>query len=294
MRRVTTQLTVVLLVCSGLFVLDFAGMDAALLAQRSSALAARRPTFDVVSIRRNMTNDVGSNIIERSDGGFTMLNVPTTALLARAYAPALIADMVNLPRWARVDRYDITVTSSLANPTPAQRKEMLQAMLADRFKLVVHPEMREEASYDLVLARADRRLGPDITPAAIDCDARPAAGRSAPANAPAGRGTPARGSLAVTAAASCVLLVNRDRIDGDATMGGLADMLRGAAARPVVDKTGLKGSYHIAMMPDASAPPSADLPPVLSALESRLGLKLVPSMTKVEAIVIDKIEKPAE
>jgi uncharacterized protein (TIGR03435 family) len=291
MRRVTKQLTVLLLACSGLFVMELVTVDARL-PQRSSPAPARRPAFEVVSIRRNMTNDVASNIIERSDGGFTMLNVPTTALLARAYAPAII-DIANVPRWVAAERYDVTVTSPLPNATGAQRREMLQAMLADRFKLTVHTEMRDEASYDLVMARADRRLGPDIKPAAIDCDAKPTDGRSAQGNAPAGRGRPARGSLA-TAGASCVLLVNRDRIDGDATMAGLADMLRGAAARPIVDKTGLKGSYHISMMPDASTPASGDLPPLLSALESRLGLKLVPSMTKGDVVVIDRIERPGE
>ena len=95
--------------------------------QRSTAPAtatAPRLAFTVVSVRRNMTNDVGSNIMDRADGGFTMLNVPVSALIARAYSPAVPLDMVGLPRWATTDRYDVSTTSSIANPTADQRRDM--------------------------------------------------------------------------------------------------------------------------------------------------------------------------
>jgi uncharacterized protein (TIGR03435 family) len=293
MRSITKKQVARPILCAGLVVLALAGIGASPLAQRSSSPAPRRQTFDVVSVRRNLTNDVGSNIIDRPDGGFTMLNVPTTALLARAYAPALVADMINLPRWSMTERYDVSATSKIPNPTAAQRQEMLQALLGDRFKLAVHTENRDQPAYDLVLARADRRLGPDIKPSALDCDPRPLAGRATAAPRGGRGGAPARGPLPASAPSSpCALTVNAGSVEGDTTMAQLTNMLRPSAGRPIVDKTGLKGSYHIMMMPDASAPGSPALPPMLASLESRLGLKLVPSMTKGEVIVIDRIERP--
>lgn len=49
---------------------------------------------------------------------------------------------------------------------------MLRAMLADRFKLALHVENREQPAHDLVLAHRDGRLGPGITPFDVDCDAQ--------------------------------------------------------------------------------------------------------------------------
>ena len=48
---------------------------------------------------------------------------------------------------------------------------MVKALLADRFKLVVHSETRDRPVYALVLARADRRMGPQLQRSAVDCDA---------------------------------------------------------------------------------------------------------------------------
>ena len=46
---------------------------------------------------------------------------------------------------------------------------MLRAMLADRFKLVVHVEKREQPVYELLLARSDGRLGSGMQPSNVDC-----------------------------------------------------------------------------------------------------------------------------
>jgi hypothetical protein len=59
--------------------------------------------------------------------------------------------------------------------TPDERQAMVRALLADRFKLVTHMESREQETYDLVLARADHRLGPNIKPSERGCDAKIAA-----------------------------------------------------------------------------------------------------------------------
>ena len=252
--------------------------------QRSTAPAtatAPRLAFTVVSVRRNMTNDVGSNIMDRADGGFTMLNVPVSALIARAYSPAVPLDMVGLPRWATTDRYDVSTTSSIANPTADQRRDMLRTLLADRFKLVAHTDRREQAAYDLVMARADRRLGPGITSAPVDCEEK----------------------AATTAPSRCRLVEGSNKVEGDTTMVRLASFLRTVAGRPVVDKTGLKGSYHVTITYDRAAPPPGSgaappafsaVPSIFTAVQEQLGMKLEPSRAFEELLVIDRLERPSE
>ena len=66
--------------------------------------------------------------------------------------------MVGGPSWLTSDRFDI-VAKAPDNASPEQMPLMLRALLADRFKLVVHTESRELPIYALVLARGDGKLG---------------------------------------------------------------------------------------------------------------------------------------
>ena len=261
--------------------------------------------FEVVSIKRNTSNALGSNgSSERPDGGFTLLNVPMMTLVARAQFPGIAPiDMVGLPEWTQRDRYDVSATSTLGRPaTPEERAAMMRAMLADRIKLVAHVEKRELPVYDLVLAREDRRLGPGIKPSEVDCVAKAAADAAALA---AGQPPPPRTFPDLNAPAPpCSGLIVTRGMEGDTTMENLARLLRGVggAGRPVVDKTGLSGSYRIKAEFDRAAGQSGpDIAPspgspttVFTALPEQLGLKLVPSKAEREVLVIDRIERPTE
>ena len=85
---------------------------------------------------------------------------------------------------------------------------------------------------------------------------------------------------------------------GGVTMQTLGQMLSGTAGRPIVDKTGLDGYYAVSLRyqrlpqrPDAV--PSPDDPPsVFTALEEQLGVKLEPSKTQAQVLVVDHIERP--
>src|SRR5262245_27378139 len=206
------------------------------------------PRFEVASIKPNTSNALGSNgSSERPDGGFTLLNVPMMTLVARAQFPGIAPiDMVGLPEWSRTERYDVRVTSPLSRPaTPQERAAMVRAMLADRVKLVTHVEKRELSVYDLVLARSDGRLGAGIKPSEVDCVAKAAADRAA-AEAAAAAGTPPPRPPFPDMNAPpppCSGLRVSNGLEGDATMENLILILRVTAGRPIVDKTGLKGSY---------------------------------------------------
>jgi uncharacterized protein (TIGR03435 family) len=182
---------------------------------------------------------------------------------------------------------------------------MLRAMLADRFKLAVHVEKREQPVYDLVLARSDARLGPGITPTEIDCAARIAAERAAAEDA-RDAGTPPRareGSDRNAPAPRCTLRVVGDRLEGDTTIANLTMMLRTFTGREVMDKTGLTGFYRVTMNFDSiaarrGADPAAqrpDAPPsIFTALQEQLGMKLQSSRAEVGRLVIDRIERPSK
>lgn len=279
----------------------------------SAVVVAQSPSpggelrYEAVSIKRNVSNALGSNgSSERPNGGFTLLNVPMMTLVGRAQFPGIAPiDMVGLPDWARTERYDVIAVSPLSRTaTPQERAAMIAAMLAERTKLSVHVEKRELSVYDLVIERSDGRLGPGIKPAEMDCEAKAAADRAA-AEAAAAAGTPppprAFPDLNAPPPPCSGLFVNNGA-EGDVTMERLAVFLRPTAGRPIVDKTGLKGSYRIKMQYDRagasggpSVTPSAnELPDLFSALRTQLGLKLESSKADRDVLVIDRLERPTE
>ena len=258
------------------------------------------PRFEVVSIKLNTSNTLFSNgSSARPDGGFTLINVPMMTLIGQAHSIAPI-DMVGLPEWSRSERYDVSATSPLGRPaTPQERASMMRAMLTDRVKLVAHVEKRELPAYDLVLARSDGRLGSGMRPSEVDCIAKAAADAAAAA---AGTPPPPRPIPRLNEPPPpCSPLFVTTGVEGDTTMENFARFLRGGAGRPVVDKTGLKGSYRIKVLYDrvfGGAPdvvPAADAPPsVFAALPAQLGLKLESSTVDREVLVIDHLERPTE
>ena len=83
---------------------------------------------------------------------------------------------------------------------------------------------------------------------------------------------------------------------GAAELSPLLGMLAQLLGRPVLDKTGLVGrfDFEFKAAPPNAAPngPLADLPPVSTALEDQLGLKLERGRGSVEVLVIDRLELP--
>jgi uncharacterized protein (TIGR03435 family) len=262
------------------------------------------PTFDVVSIKRSGEGS-RSSINERPDGGLTVINYPLGALITRAYPPAIPLDMIGLPEWTMTDRYDVKTTSTILNPTPDDRRAMLRAMLADRFKLVAHVETRDQPAFDLVVARSDGKLGPRIRASEVECEP-PAKPERTATDQDRAHGAPApMAQLPQTHRSAPVCSVQRAgaRMEGEVTMSGLATLLRPAAGRYIQDKTGLTGSYHITLEfdrrpptstpdPDQTAPEG--LPSVFTAVVEQLGLKLRPSRAKRDTLVIDRVEKLIE
>ena len=240
-----------------------------------------------------------------------MTRVSVSILISRAYPPHPPADMVGLSEWARTEFYDVSATSPLSKATPDDRIAMLRQMLADRFKLSVHFEKREQSVFDLAVARSDGKLGRNLKPVDADCDAKLAADRVA-AEAALQAGAPAPRPQFPDLNAPpppCTLrsVGGRDpgegvRLEGETSMANLASFLRGPTGRVVVDKTGLKGSYSVFMRFDRMFPitgpdvvaPAGGPASIFTAIREDLGLKLESSRAERDTLVIDRLERPTE
>jgi uncharacterized protein (TIGR03435 family) len=202
-----------------------------------------------------------------------------------AYGPLHDIQVTGGPGWINSDRFDI-VAKAEGNPSTDARL-MLRTLLADRFKLMVHHETRELPVYALVIARRDGKLGPQLRPSNLaDCLAAPKLSTPSDPNAAVrcGGGFLRTGELGARAMEFSTLAT---------TVSNLAD-------RPVVDRTGLTGTFdwNLQWTADRSPSPtgdrSTDSVSLFTALQEQLGLKLEPTRGPVDVLVIDHVERPIE
>ena len=174
------------------------------------------------------------------------------------------------------DRFDINAKAE-APTSPDQLELMLRALLGDRFRGAAHTEMRDDSIYALVIARSDRKLGPNLHPAVADCATLRAT--------PAARGTP-------NGSGQCGSLGGIP--PGTMTVRGLAlgqlGVLSREVGRKIVDKTGLTGSFDwdLKWTPQTQFAPGRfpsidpDGPSLFTAMQEQLGLKLEAQQDKGE------------
>src|ERR1051326_872919 len=173
------------------------------------------PLFDVAAIKPNKSGTNQSKLDLQPGGRFTAINVTLLMLVNSAYGdggPLPPNRLVLAPQWhggkdaLATEHFDILAKAD-GELKQSDIPAAMRALLADRFKLVVHHETRDRPTYALMLVRADRRLGPRLTRSAIDCS-NPGA---APPNAD---GTP-----------SCGFRNRPGRATGRATIADLARRL---------------------------------------------------------------------
>jgi uncharacterized protein (TIGR03435 family) len=291
------------------------------------------PAFEVASIKPNKSGDGRISIGFQPGGRFSATGLPLRQLIAMAYGspgqPLPAFRIIGGPGWMNSDRFDIVAKSEGDVPPgpDGPLPLMLRALLADRFKLVVHTESRDLPIYTLVKARSDGKLGPQLRPAAVDCAAVAAArgrGAAPPPGDPVGqargtdgRGAPAplgRGGLALgpDGQPACGTMIGPANITaGGQSIAQFASLLAGRVQRVVVDRTGLTGNFDIDLTwtpdqipqgPGGAPPPGAPpLPPIdpngpsiFTAVQEQLGLKLESAKGPVDVFVIDRVEHPTE
>ena len=242
------------------------------------------PSFEVVSIKQNLNDDVPEAIALAPDGSVRYTGFRLRTLIAMAYRSEGLQrfdQIIGGPSWIGVDRFDIVAKAGdQPDPkaAPTRVPERLRTLLRDRFRLRAHTDTRSMPAFALVAAGRDRKPGPQLRESTVDC---PTAG------APATDAEPDRW---------CGIRVIGGVIVGrGAPAGQLAGYLSGIPAvdRHVTDRTGLTGrnDYRLEYSP-AVLEPGGTGPSLFTALNEQLGLALQAERVPLPVLVIDSVEKP--
>ncbi len=242
-------------------VIFFAGLAAIASAAAFGQSKTIMPTFESASVKLTAAAPGGAMARIMSGGPGTddpgeinYLGVTLKRLVVQAYG---VKDyQISGPDWLDTQRYDVAAKLP-PNTTQQQFALMLQSLLADRFKLKVHREQKELPVYALSVAGG----GPKLKESAA--------------------GAGAAGGTSKTSAHDVYRLTATRE-----SMAQFADALAAELGKPVIDMTGLKGSYDFVF--DWPLQSTAAIP---SALESQLGLKLESRNSPVDFLIVDHAEK---
>jgi uncharacterized protein (TIGR03435 family) len=219
------------------------------------------PEFEVASVKPSTGGTGGM----WDEGERLRINMPLKAMLTEAYD---VKD-TNIfgPAWIDAERFEIIakIPPDAAKLPGAERWKqihaMMQALLADRFKLQVHREMREMSVYALLPAKGGVRLS-----------------RTGPPSEYWVRTAGGKGSLTAQ----------------KMPMDQLLSILGKALHREVLDESGIEGVFDIKLdwAPDGTTP--SDKPSIFTALQEEAGLRLEARKMPREVIVVDRAVRPSE
>jgi uncharacterized protein (TIGR03435 family) len=260
--------------------------------------SAAPPAFQVASVKRNTdTAFRGMGVRAQPGGRLTTQNAPLMMLIQNAYSVQAF-QVVGGPAWINSEGYDIE-----AKPEgTADRKQMwlmLQTLLADRFKLVLHRDTKELPVWALSVTKGGLKQPP---PKEGGCATF---APDAPPPAPGALGTPC-GKIRVMGLPAGV------RMEGSKVpMAELIRTLAMVLGRPVLDKTEFTSEFEVRLdftpdettagLPGAGGlgdpggprpPTDPSSPSISAALQEQLGLKLGSAKGPVEVLVIDRVERP--
>ena len=247
-------------------------------------MSADQPKFEAASVKRTDRYSLENSV---DPGMIAFKGDPLKVVLMEAFKVKM--DQIVGPSWLDADCFEIFARIP-EGATRDQVPAMLQALLAERFKLAAHKEDRTRPGYALAVDKSGPKCKESVP------------------------GSEFKGLHAgqVTFGGKPGASV----IKGSITMASLARFLSNRLGGPVQDLTGLKGTYDIDLTwaPDRTVEPmgafaavssaahpgsadgGADLPPaptadVFTAIRDSLGLRLEPRKQPVEVLVIDHIER---
>jgi uncharacterized protein (TIGR03435 family) len=239
------------------------------------SVSAGAQTFDVASIRPSQPQPEDRQVTGFLTPGGGRLNTLKTSLRMLITFAYNVKDyqLSGGPGWTNSEAYDITAKAE-GNATPDQLKLMLQALLKDRFKLVLQRGTKDAPIYELMVAKGGPKLEEDTV------SARALMGMMGP-----GKVTAKKQSLAA-----------------------FAQLLGTLTGRPVVDKTGLTSTYAFTLgwTPDVgeggfpglggpnAVPPDPSGPSLFTAIQEQLGLRLQSAKGPVDSLTIESVERPSE
>ena len=255
------------------------------------AADANGPAFEVASIKPNMLG--GPTMLQVQPGRMNLTNATLRIMIRNAYRIQEF-QMSGGPDWLDTAHFDVTAKAA-GNPTQDELGAMLRALLAERFKLVVHRESRDMPVYSLATTPSTSTR---LHKSDLDCFGGP------------GTPPPAPGQMSER----CGFRIGPGRLTGTGvSIAALAGSLSTRLNRVVIDHTGLSGGFDFDLqwtpeqLPGRAPGTPADQPimvngtaidpngpSVFTALQEQLGLKLEPARGPVETLVIDRVEKPTE
>jgi uncharacterized protein (TIGR03435 family) len=236
---------------------------------------ATQPHFDVASIKMAdpsapRPGRLGAIAPIVNPGRVTMRNARITDLIKAAYGIEEY-QISGGPAWKDSARFD--VDAKAANANRAQLLIMLRTLLAERFQLASHLQKKEFAVYSLVVAKGGPKFRA-LTPEESQCW-------------PGCAATPGK--------------VNHLRQKDLASLAAYLTRLGGD--RPVLDRTGLTGSFALDLdtnkimeqAGEGGGPPTNAkiFDATVENLQDELGLKLTPGKAMLDILVIDRAEMPA-
>jgi uncharacterized protein (TIGR03435 family) len=208
--------------------------------------------FEVASVRISRASGTGTT--SWSDPGgttFTATNIPLRILVQMAYA--VDEKQISGENLLGSEQYDVAAKPEGGGMLTSERlKPMLMSLLAERFALITHSGTKTVSGYALVIAKGGSKL---------------------------------HASAASREGKSAIL---RGRIIGQAAgVVVLASMLERPLGVPVVDKTGIGGTYDIDLKFAPEDGADSSLPSIFTAILEQLGLKLEPQKVPLQMLVID-------
>jgi len=257
----------------------------------SAPVAAQDARFASATVRPSVKVP-GDRSISRvePDGGYFASNVTLKQLIEAAYRRSGFdsREIAGGPEWIGTTRYDVIGQAGglVVDPDgfPRQSLVMLRALLADRFGLQIHTETQQRPAYALVSVGETR---PGLTPSTTDCAAQlHAMMRREKVEPPFCGASPYPGRLMAHAV----------------TMPDLAALIARWVDRPVIDRSGLTGSFTVNLEGVEVKPPGPFGPSarrsdttrsIFDHLQEQLGLKLEPVTVPIEVLVVDRVERPS-
>jgi uncharacterized protein (TIGR03435 family) len=230
-----------------------------------------RLVYEVASIRPTLPDAPDGEIDPLPNGvGYNVEGIPVKIMLSIMYRVPL-RQIVGGPSWLTNERFDVQVRADHSYSVD-ELHIMFQNLLADRFHLKLHKEIKTGPVYMLTLAKSGLKMNP------VD------AGKNR--------------NIPITDAP------NNEFIGSKVPMNYLCYWLGLKLQndqRPVVDMTDLTGTYDFRLSFRPQLPPDADqfpefdnLPSIFDAVKDQLGLELVRQKGPVETLVIDYAERPSE
>jgi len=140
------------------------------------------PRFDAASIKLDKSGEMAptgqGELVHVTAQRLNAPYITTRELIRNAYNLQHVprSFIVGGPTWIDSERYNVDAVHTqpfgpqvVVNVPPPAAAAMLRSLLADRFHFKAHHEIREMAVYELVLDRADGKLGPGLTPTRAEC-----------------------------------------------------------------------------------------------------------------------------